>query len=405
MHNILARTITVIILAVVTTTIAGVVYGALDESSYVYSLSSVATRCSKIEQPKKDKKVIIRLDDIQAYALRNIQIRMINDALERNIPLSLSVIPYRLEEDKIMYSFLKKNKCNLEFAMHGWDNDVEHKGEIPEFGRASEEEAYERIMKGKPIIEELAGKPPKTFVPPNNEYSRATVRALARTGFSLITSEGPGPYYNYDASTYDFLNSVDNSNELVLSKCKNALNTRNLCIVMIHPQDYAKEGKLNDARYADYLALLDTLKDMDIQFETFESYSKSDKLLAQHWEEAYGDGIVTSLTDLAQCANYVPGDIIVDPNTYQHNVRVLQIFLKYLGGYPGLEINGTYNKATARAVITLRQRTGNTLKGYGLQPTTTQVPTKDLVNALYCISGGEQALARAISVMTPYKDI
>ena len=48
-------------------------------------------------------KVVLRIDDIQAYSWRNISIKMIEDALARKMPVVLGVIPLDLlEDDKLV---------------------------------------------------------------------------------------------------------------------------------------------------------------------------------------------------------------------------------------------------------------------------------------------------------------
>ncbi len=48
---------------------------------------------------KSSRMVIIRIDDIQAYFLEDISIKMMDDAKSRGIPLSLGVIPKAIDEN------------------------------------------------------------------------------------------------------------------------------------------------------------------------------------------------------------------------------------------------------------------------------------------------------------------
>lgn len=239
--------------------------GAVDDSPNVSLYTKLFNNCEAFEQTMKENKIILRIDDIQAFAWADIQEQMIIDSIDRGIPLVLGVIPIWIEEDKKIYNYINKNNCNLEIAQHGWD----HSGDVligsSEFSGLTRTEAYERIMRGKPMLEKLAGKEVITFIPPSNSFSQGTGLALRDAGFKIISAEGGGKY-DFTASTYNSEKGALNPVEEVLLYCKEGLEKNNLCVIMLHPQDYASKGVLDKEKYGMFLVLLDKLIELDAMF-------------------------------------------------------------------------------------------------------------------------------------------
>jgi peptidoglycan/xylan/chitin deacetylase (PgdA/CDA1 family) len=226
--------------------------------SYVFNLLNP---CKPFKNDSKENKVVLRIDDIQAFAWQDISIEMMKDALSREMPLVLGVIPNGIINDKEIFSYLRRNNCNIEIAQHGWSHDLN----APEFEDLQEEEAYEKIMKGKEILEKITDEPITTFIPPNNIYSSGTATALEKAGFKAVSAEGDG-YFDYTTFTYNLEEDKYTPVSQIISECQGGFDKNNLCIIMIHPQDYLSEdGKLDRERYKNYLVLLDEVEKMDAE--------------------------------------------------------------------------------------------------------------------------------------------
>jgi len=265
MHKILSYVIIRIIVLLILFSVYSLASSAMEGSPNFSFCAKFFNQCKPTEQPINKNKIILRIDDIQAFIWTDVQKQMIKDSIKRDIPPVLGVIPFGIENDKEIYGFLQKKNCNLEIAQHGWDHSMNTFGLAPEFSDLTREEAYERVMRGKPILERLAGKEVVTFIPPNNSFSHGSKMALADAGFKIISAEGSGQY-DFSASTYDWGKGELNSVEKVLSACKEGLAKNNLCVIMTHPQDYAKNGILNKAKYGMFLVLLDKLIELDAMF-------------------------------------------------------------------------------------------------------------------------------------------
>ncbi len=236
------------------------------EEEYV----TTAEVCNSTKNIISDKTVILRVDDVQAYAWKETTIKMITDAEALGIPLTLGVIPKNISTDKILVNFLKQHECNLELALHGWDHGVHDDGVTPEFIGLSKKEATERLTQGIQSIQEITEEPVQTWIPPQNIQSEGTSEALKELGIKIISTEGSA-IWDYDATTFEYgkeelINPVE-----VFSACSKAFETQNTCVVMMHPQNFA-DGLIHDEELykRNYVGLLERFKDAGYTFARFK---------------------------------------------------------------------------------------------------------------------------------------
>ena len=214
--------------------------------------------------------IIIRIDDVQAHTWSDISMRMIEDTVEKNMKASLGIISHDLNSDHELVLFLKKHRSHLDFTFHGWgEGDPDY-----EFETLTREEADYRIHHGLRDLRPLTKHTPSTFIPPNNIYSQGTHEALIDHGFVIVSSRGTG-YFDYTAKTYDFDESTPIPNDVVIEDCIRALDEKNLCVIMIHPQDFASGSKIDEERYTNYLDLLERISTLEATTVTFEDYART----------------------------------------------------------------------------------------------------------------------------------
>ncbi len=227
--------------------------------------------CVPIKGIVSDKTVILRVDDIQPYAWQETTRRMITDAEKYGIPLTLAVIPKHITDDAVLIEFLKNRACTHEFGLHGWDhrNGGEY-GTEPEFGKLSKAEATERIIPGVKMIERITKDPVLTWVPPLNVQSVGTTEALGELGFTYISTEGK-KRFDYDATTFNFVTSSLVPPETVALQCEEAFRTDTICIIMLHPQDFANGVDHNEEKYNTYyINLIELLRSKGYTFARFK---------------------------------------------------------------------------------------------------------------------------------------
>ncbi len=251
-----------------------IVWAAGDGTANIYHLPSFHS-CRQFARAKPNSwQVIVRIDDIQAHAMPHTTRRMIKEAMAREIPLVLGVIPKRLERDKKLIAWLRRYQCNLEIALHGWENSVDGNYNLAEFGQLDFEEALFRIKRGRSVLESIFNKKVQTFIPPNNHYSFGTALALVRAEVPIVSSEGNG-FFDYNASTFDFDKEELEPAEHVIKDCYQGYKEKGLCVIMLHPQDFMTGDKLDENKFRQFVYLLDGLQKAGAQFTTFADLLKT----------------------------------------------------------------------------------------------------------------------------------
>ena len=254
-----------------------IIFGALfslkqsiNNSPNVKLIKNTFYGCQKTAQAAEmeDNVIILRLDDVQAFAWKDISMRMIDEMIKKNIPATIGVIPKNLEEDEEIANYLKKTSCDMEIAQHGWDHGRQSGNSKPEFEGVSKNTAYKRIIKGKEYLESIFDKEIVTFIPPNEVYSNGTVDALKQAEIPFLANTHTVALANYENNV-----SKLNSTDKIIDSCKQGFESDNLCVVMLHPQDYATNGYLDESKYSEFTELLNRLEELNAGFMTIKDYA------------------------------------------------------------------------------------------------------------------------------------
>lgn len=218
------------------------------------------------------KTVVLRVDDVQAFAWPSTTRMMVTDAEARNIPLALGIIPKKFGEDVELIRFLKERDCRLEFALHGFDHQSHGENdEIAEFEDLSKEDATHRLEHGLQELALVSDEPVRTWIPPLNRHSSGTQEALQDLGVTRFSTEGTAKW-DYDAATFSYDVNALTPTDKVLADCEASFEESDVCIIMMHPQDFTTDNWHDAAKYdAHYLDLIDRLYGKGYSFGTFES--------------------------------------------------------------------------------------------------------------------------------------
>ena len=254
-----------LILAII---VAFSIYSVVKGQTPTELLSNIINPCREFSVVKSSRMAIIRIDDIQAYWLEKVSIKMIDDAKALYIPVSLGVIPKDMEGNTPIRRYLSANLCWIEVAQHGWD----HQGltqEMPEFGDADFATATSDILQGKAVLENLTGDKITTFIPPMNSISDEARRGVREAGIAIISSAGENEF-DYGATAFNFMTGTLNSAETIIHDCAKRVVQTSSCVVMMHPQDYTTNNVLDPIKYQLYLDVLTMLKSNDYTFVRFK---------------------------------------------------------------------------------------------------------------------------------------
>lgn len=227
-------------------------------------------RCLPVHQEPSNQRVILRLDDVQAYAYTDITEKIIDETISHNMKMTLGVIPNNFLEDVRIDGILKRNSCNLELAIHGWDHISPRADGTFEFEEMSKEEALIRIRRGKEIFKKITNSPIVTFIPPGNKISVGTKEALSEEGIKYISADDSETEYGMNATTYDFPAKKLIENSKVIEACDKRFSANKLCVIVIHPQDYLTDDKIDLEKFKQYIDLLDQLKKKSVFTTTFK---------------------------------------------------------------------------------------------------------------------------------------
>lgn len=226
-----------------------------------------------------EETIVIRMDDVGEGDLWDDTIINVTDAiLERNMSITMGVIPNRrIENNKIMLNYLlnKVGNPRVEIAQHGTNHSIN------EMENLSEYDAYNVIVSGLDKLTRVLNVRPVTYIPPYEKYNENTTKALSRLGFKIISADSKEYIYTnnvatirWNAGTQSWKNvELDQEKDYtygIVTSCYRSLNVRNLCVILIHPQDFINEdNKMDKYKYTEFVRLLDNLGKLNARFATF----------------------------------------------------------------------------------------------------------------------------------------
>lgn len=213
--------------------------------------------------------IILRMDDVRAYS--KLTVPLVDEILDRELSITLGVIPKDLEKDSSMIKYLQgiKDSPYIEIAQHG-DEHNESDINITE----------ESLLEGYGKIQRVLGVVPVTYIPPYNDISEESKEIISNY-FRVISKDGEVvkegkrvAEIGQTIATYYYTTNEIVPTERIVSKCKESLDKTNVCVVTIHPQEYAYDINnavvLSPERFDDFKELLDGLQELDAGFSTFK---------------------------------------------------------------------------------------------------------------------------------------
>ena len=182
--------------------------GLLGFSFLVHAQSPKDFMPRLIEKPKVI--VALRYDDFSATSPIEIENAIRKMALRHKVPMTFGVIPNvtlgkardvgdgpteSLSEAKQEWLRESVKQGWLEVALHGLNHRSVRVPQPSEFAGLSAEKQHEIIKQGKDSLNAW-GLQATTFIPPWNSYDEATLMALSKNGFNMLSADALGEIIN-----------------------------------------------------------------------------------------------------------------------------------------------------------------------------------------------------------------
>lgn len=261
--------ILIVSLVVLSLLIAGLYTQISDiNEAKIKTMAEKAKSCN-FELPN-ERSIILRMDDIGGIDRYEFGKKITDIVLAHDRSIVLGVIPSRLD-NKETISWLKSlsGNSNVEIALHGYEHTYY------EFNDLNKKDASNKLWFGIKKLYSEIDVFPYTFIPPNNRYSISTLDAVADSGIKIFSAKQNEVLFDsnpvmlgYTKSTYreDGLVSADE----VIQYCKKSLDKNNLCIILIHPQDYDLNDQIDPKGYNELVKVLNSFESLNAEPKTFK---------------------------------------------------------------------------------------------------------------------------------------
>jgi hypothetical protein len=204
-------------------------------------------------------RVLLRYDDFTKTSDFAVEKKLFRELDRMGIPVLVGAVPFPgapypeisttpsgkmvdLGPEKVALLRDLAPQGHIEVALHGYSHRNNAVGEkfSSEFATLSFDRQRQLLMLGKSAFEATLGVPVRTFVPPFNTYDETTVRALERTGFTVLSADARQP--QADAAIAFIPETV--SPERMKEAIRNALREKSgtsMLVVVMHNYDFVED--------------------------------------------------------------------------------------------------------------------------------------------------------------------
>jgi peptidoglycan/xylan/chitin deacetylase (PgdA/CDA1 family) len=239
--------------------------------------------------------VIFRMDDVTDDNRAMPAMAVMDAFISRNQDLSLGIIMNNFGNNSQLLSKIieGRNKGLFELDIHGW-NHVDYSVLSQDMQASTMAAAKEKMYK-------LFGETPSIFIPPFNRFNDDTIKAMARTPLTIISSDvthdsNGSMYFVADgnaersvqaevsrlpAATYFGVVGSDEktwtnlSETQIISQAKLSIAKYGYAVILLHPQSYllTKDGRttntLDNMAISELYGLIDSFSAQNVRITTF----------------------------------------------------------------------------------------------------------------------------------------
>ncbi|GEM_PF-6736148 len=218
------------------------------------------------------KTIVVRIDDYRAYAYYPAIVNVTATFLAYDIPITIGVIPKDINKDLRFLKWINSFRTNpqIEIALHGFSHAPY------EFKNLNETQAAYWLNRGLSLLQNNVGVNPVTFIPPYDEYSQGTLKALQNSNLIIVSAgydeykfDGKVSHIDYTAHTLNYSETGFIKVNQVRETCEKSLEEKNVCVVLLHVQDYLIPGgtQIDHKKYDHLLELIANLQVLEAQFK------------------------------------------------------------------------------------------------------------------------------------------
>lgn len=216
--------------------------------------------------------VAFRLDDIQAFWIRQSQQAVVKTFNASDTPLTVGIIGYGFGNDRNNTEFFRN--VNVEMANHGWRHE--------NFGNLTMQERLNLMSQTNQEVERLYGRQPEVFIAPYNALNSQTIDAAKQMGFKDVSGFADTEKFGSSAGIMEIPGTV-NAGDLsdksptqwtsfdadsMLKKIKSSIHDSGYAVVVMHPQVFFDGKGVNKAQLDQLVKLIEKLKENNIPITT-----------------------------------------------------------------------------------------------------------------------------------------
>jgi peptidoglycan/xylan/chitin deacetylase (PgdA/CDA1 family)/3D (Asp-Asp-Asp) domain-containing protein len=349
--------------------------------------------------------VVFRMDDIQDYWLKPVQLATMNQFISKNQSLTLGIIMGGIGNDTEIVNKVREGSDSglYELAVHGWNHT--------DYTKLSEEEQRKSLEDSNTKMVGLFGKRSEIFIPPLNAFNDDTINAVQQANMTILDANSssfgelqlkgdnesqtlsspqiPSKDFFYIPSTISFKDyyhdqPLKNSVQNIFNNVTQSINTNGYAVIIIHPQDFAKiengtltetldENEMNDlSRLIELIlsnniglgSLSEVVEKIEVQDEMMSNVNSTSQNIT------VANQVVTLYTSVSPNLDSTTPD---NPNNCSGGWEVTGDFLPSESDFPGRGYNQTVTIYSLDESNTTTTRTLNSdflravqVKGWGL---------------------------------------
>lgn len=221
--------------------------------------------------------LVLRVYDIQDCAFKAAQLFLLNQSVQNNLPLSLGIIAGSFGSDAEIVEAVKSAVASgSEVIVHGWQHE--------NLAELSLIDQMRILFEAKTRLKEALYVSTTILAPPMFSFNNETLTEMKRESYKILSTSSDlhnvgaiGEIINIPA-TVELSNYANGtwtmkSEDMLNLELRKSVQTYGYAVLLTHPQEFIKNGTLNNETTTAYTALIQHLLKL-YQLKTIETLKK-----------------------------------------------------------------------------------------------------------------------------------